>query len=99
VTTLLKNVVEQQQVALPDGFALTGGQRSLERLAIAPVMPAGFELVVAAPEHDAGMIAQAPHLVDGLLAHVLLEGRVAGHHFAANMKSCQTRMPSSSQRS
>ena len=46
-------------------------------------MPSGFDLVIAAPEHDAGMIAQALDLLNRFLADILLKRKIAGHHVAA----------------
>src|ERR1700722_8758924 len=46
-------------------------------------MPAGFDFVISAPDYDARMIAQPFDLLDGLLAHVLLEGNVARNHISA----------------
>src|ERR1700733_15619948 len=46
-------------------------------------MPAGFDLVVAAPENHARMIAQTHDLLDCFLAHVILKRSVAGDHVSA----------------
>src|SRR5438045_3935909 len=45
--------------------------------------PAGFDLVISAPQHNAGMIAQPLYLFYRLLPHILLESRVARHHVTA----------------
>jgi hypothetical protein len=87
-------------VILPDAVAGFGRDRSFEFLAVAPMMPTGFDFIVAAPDHDAGMIAQALDLVDRLLPDVFLKGRTSpGTMSPPNMNSCQTMMPSSSQMS
>src|SRR5271156_1682424 len=44
------------------------------------MVPASFDLIVSAPDHNAGVIAQALDLVDRLLPDVFLEGNVAWNH-------------------
>jgi len=79
----LDDVVKEHDVVLPDALAFGWCDRFLERQPVGPDLPARFDLVVAAPEHDAGMIAEALYLLDGLFAHVLLKRQVTGHHVAA----------------
>ena len=78
-----QDVGEQDHVILPDAVAGFWRDRFFEFLAIAPVLPAGFNFIIAAPDHDAGMIAQALDLIDGFLPHIFLKGNVAGNHVAA----------------
>ncbi len=79
----LDDVVEEDDVVLPDAFTLRRGESFLEVDAVAPVAPSGFDFVVAAPERDARMVAETLHLLSGFLADVFLEGEVAGNHGAA----------------
>jgi hypothetical protein len=65
--------------------ALDGGLRVLAEVELplpAPTLPGRLVLVVARPEREARVVAQAPHVVDGLAAHVLEEGVVARIHAA-----------------
>src|SRR6185437_6185576 len=70
---IAQGVVEQCAHALLDVLALRRRNRLLESLAIVPGFPAGLDLVVAAPQHDAGMVAQTLYLLHGLDAHVVAE--------------------------
>src|SRR5579864_6560093 len=66
-----KHAVEQDHVVLPDSFCCLFTYGSFELLAVAPVYPSGFNLVVSAPDHDAGVIAEPLHLIDRFLPHIV----------------------------
>src|SRR5207244_248564 len=50
---------------------------------VATEFPSPFHLVIAAPQRNAGMVAQALHLLDHLLPDILLKGRISRDHGAA----------------
>src|SRR6185437_8184977 len=79
---LAQDVIEQFAHALFNVLALRRGDGFLERLAVVPGFPTRFDFVVATPQHDAGMIAQALYLLDRLDAHVVAE-RLAGRRDGA----------------
>src|SRR5580692_7573076 len=70
----LENAVKEYDVIFPDAIALGRCDRFLEAETIGPGYPSGFNLVIPAPEHDAGMIAQPLYLLFRFLANVFLEG-------------------------
>src|ERR1022692_1748600 len=79
----LENVGKEDHIILPDAVSCLWRDRCLELLTVTPVMPASFDLIVSAPDDDAGMIPQALNLVDSLLPDVFLEGGVARNHVAS----------------
>ena len=79
----LEHIGEEDDVILPDAIASVGRDRGFEFLTITPVPPAGFYFIISAPDHNAGMIAQALDLVDRFLPDVFLEGYVTRNHVAA----------------
>src|SRR6202162_664989 len=46
-------------------------------------MPSSLNFIISAPDNDAGVVAQAFDLVDGLLSDVFLKGHVARNHISA----------------
>src|SRR5258708_15538968 len=79
----LDDIVEELDIVLPDALALLWVECFFEVDAVTPETPARFHFVVAAPQSDAGMIAQSLHLFGHFCAHVLLEGEVSGNHGTA----------------
>ncbi len=75
--------MEEHDVVLPDALALRRRDGLFESETVAPGLPSGFDFVVAAPEHDAGVIAQTLDLLRSFFANVLLKCQVARHHVAA----------------
>ncbi len=71
---------------MPDPLALRRRNRFLEDEAVAPGKPSGFDLIIAAPQNNAGMAAQPRDLLDSFLAHVLLKCKIARHHVTAEHK-------------
>jgi hypothetical protein len=63
----------------------------------APVVPGFVVFVVAAPQGDAGVLAQAFDLFVGLGGGIFQNLPLPGYKAQAYMKSCQTRMPRASQ--
>ncbi|MET3144812.1 UNVERIFIED_ORG: hypothetical protein ABIB63_000610 [Xanthomonas axonopodis] len=74
---------EQGGHAAFDAGAFFRVHRLLELDPVAPVFPAGLHLVVAAPQHDAGVVAQPLDLFDRLLPGVLAELHVVRRYRAA----------------
>src|SRR6202795_984901 len=79
----LNNVVEKHDVILPHALTLRRSQSFLELQPVAPEFPSPFHFVIAAPQGNAWMIAQALHLLDHLLPHTFLKGGVARNHGSA----------------
>src|SRR3977135_1016977 len=63
--------------------ALRWSQSFLELQPVTPEFPSPFNLVIAAPQRNAGMIAQALHLLDHLLPHTFLKGGISRDHGSA----------------
>ena len=76
-----KGLEEDGLVFLPKPFGLSPTTLLTESLPT-PICPGIQDLVVAAPEGNAGVIAQAAHIVDGLLTNVFKESLIGGVHRA-----------------
>ncbi len=79
---LAQVIAEQVDIALPDLRRKCRVGR-LQVAAVAPVLPGGFFLVVATPQHDAGVMAQPAHVVARLGHHACPEGRIVARLHAA----------------
>src|SRR5258706_5068023 len=79
----LDDVVKQDDVILPNSFAVGWRQSLFEIHSTSPVAPARLDFVVAAPDRNPRMISQPFYLLRDFLADIFLECEVSGHHRAS----------------
>src|SRR6267378_1199966 len=73
----LDDVVKQDDVVLPNSFALGWRESLFEIHSISPVSPTRLDFVVAAPERNTRMISQPFYLLRDFLADIFLECEVS----------------------
>ena len=81
-----QHAIEKNHVVLPDLLRRFLPDCRFELLTVSPMHPSGFNFVVAAPNHDAGMVPQTLYLIDRLLPHIVEKCSVARIHVAAEHK-------------
>src|SRR5260370_12253430 len=94
-----ENPMEQDDVILPHAITNVRRDRFLENLSIVPVNPARLDFVIAAPQHNARVIAPALDLIYGFLLYIVLKSRAARNHFPAEHEFLPHHDASSSQMS